>query len=345
MVLDYGTVTFTATLLPDMRFSYVNNEKGKSVKNPPKSGKTYDQDKLAAAQKQLESVKEQVKLMSAARIKQIYAMLQTGETLSMEVWKKRYLSNIVMRTLACSLLWGVYSDTDELLMPFRFTREGAFVDENDQSLELADSTLVSVVDGAQLSEEALEGWRKVFYAMGTRPVIRQFETPGRFVTPAYIQPRYENLTVSSNMMYHRFSTKRWGDESGWELVEGNLLSIEMGRTDGFGDVMAMIACSVCTGLPDFAKMTCRQKRLWNRDIIYMDALLHPERKVKTIVESGDTAQIQSMVDTRLITPDNVIELLNLAIEKERTEATALLLELRHQWLGDLMDPFQDLSLD
>ena len=98
-------------------------------------------------------------------------------------------------------------------------------------------------------------------------------------------------------------------------------------------------------IPAFDQMTDHQKRLWNRDVICLDSILHPEKHVEDVVSAGDMDQIKPFVNTHLITADNITDMLGLAIKHKRTEATAYLMQCKHDWIGDVRDPFARFTLD
>ena len=178
---------------------------------------------------------------------------------------------------------------------------------------------------------------------GTKAVIRQFEMPGRYVTKELVAKRYEKLTVSVG---YAFNALGMGSVESSQYANINCNYIDVALHARWGDDdMEITSISFAKETPDFDQMTNHQKRLWNRDIIRLDSILHPEKRVKEIVISGDVEQVKSFVDTHLITPDNITDMLGLAIKHKRTETTAFLMQLNHEWLGDVQDPFAEFTLD
>lgn len=99
------------------------------------------------------------------------------------------------------------------------------------------------------------------------------------------------------------------------------------------------------GLPEFSMMTDRQKRLWNQDLLYLDHVLHPERRTAEIIEKGAIEEVRAQVETHLITPDNITEMIGVSVKNGHTDVTAYLMQIKEDWLGELEDPFAKFSLD
>ena len=97
--------------------------------------------------------------------------------------------------------------------------------------------------------------------------------------------------------------------------------------------------------PPYGQMTDHQKRLWNRDILRLDSVLHPEKRLEVIVARGDVGEIKLCVETHLITGDNITDMVGLVIQHKRTEATAYLMQLKQDWIGEVQDPFSQFTLD
>lgn len=338
--LDYGTAQFTLTLLPNMHFSYYNNEKHTYVKSLPKEGKAYDQEKMKEALGHYAEITQTVKILSAVQINQIKEMLYSGAAIPLSEWRGKFWSNTVVRTLSQSILWGVYGPNDTLCTPFCLDSNGTFMNVTGEPIHIANDDAIGVVDAAQLSSDEQRAWCTVFWGKGTTAVVRQFEAPGRYVTKDLAIKRYERLAVPVGYAINVFGIKRN------EIMQltCNYLNVTLyARRDS--DQMDVKKISFGRNIPVYEQMTDHQKRLWNRDIIRLDSLLHPQRQAEEIVCNGDVEQIKPLVDMYLITADNISDMLGFAIQNNRTEAIAYLMQLKQDWLGDVLDPFSQFELD
>ena len=154
---------------------------------------------------------------------------------------------------------------------------------------------------------------------------------------------YEELTVSVGYAFNALGMGSV-DSSQFASIDCNYIDVALHARWG-DEVMEITDISFAQNIPAFDQMTDHQKRLWNRDIIRLDSILHPEKQVKEIVCAGDVAQIKSFVDTHLITADNITDMLGLAIKHKRTDATAYLMQCKQDWIGEVQDPFAEFTLD
>ena len=273
-------------------------------------------------------------------------MLQKGGTIRARSWKTRFLKSTIVRTMATGVLWGVYGEKDTLCCAFAVDGNERCTDINGAEIGLTDDTQIGVVDAAQLSEEALEAWRAFFWKKGTKAVVRQFEAPARYIPAEFIEDRYMGLTVSVG--YARAATDY--DPYSYDpeaYIDGNFIDVSAIAQDRHQDTGELLIeyVRVSRDMPDFDDMTDHQKRLLNRDLIRLDSVLHPEKKAAEIVATGSQAEVKSLTDTHLITPDNITQMLGVAIDKKNTDAVSYLLELKQEWLGDVNDPFAEFTLD
>lgn len=344
--LDYGARNFVASLLPDMTLSILDTAKNKTYKNLPKPGKNDDLEKAAQAAGTLEKLKNAVKSISVQRIKALQEMLQTGRAFSFDEWKKQYMESAILRTLAGGILWGEYDEKDNLLRPFQVSPNGICMDAEGTEIRLNGDRLISVVDAAQLTPEALETWRGIFWGKKTKAAIRQFEAPAHYVLAEYVETRYMDLVISLGYARKVLGYNPYGD-FGNPRIDCNFIHVFAAPTGSYHPESDLKVDTVKIGkkLPVFGKLPCHQKRLWNRDLVRLDSILHPEKKAADIVAEGNAEKVEQLVEMRMITPDNIARMINTAIDKQHAPITAYLMQLKEYWLGDLEDPFAEFSLD
>lgn len=191
--------------------------------------------------------------------------------------------------------------------------------------------------------ESVDTWRTYFWRKGTKAVIRQFESPGRYVTPELAEVRYDGLTVpigyaKNALNLQGFEGSRTAD------INGSFIHVALHATWGEED-MEISDISIDHAPPPYGQMTDHQKRLWNRDILRLDSVLHPEKRLEVIVARGDVGEIKLCVETHLITGDNITDMVGLVIQHKHTEATAYLMQLKQDWIGEVQDPFSQFTLD
>ena len=156
-VLDYGERTFTLSLMPDFSISIHDNDKNKDVKSLPKPAANDDPVKAEAAKKYLSDLKKQLKAVTAAQKSRMEAVFRNGRTWTSEAWNALFVENPVMHRFASTLIWGTY-ENGKLSATFRYTDDGTFCDENDDSFTLPENAEISLVHPIELSDETAQAW-------------------------------------------------------------------------------------------------------------------------------------------------------------------------------------------
>jgi hypothetical protein len=190
----------------------------------------------------------------------------------------------------------------------------------------------------------LEAWRSYFWGEHIKPAIRQFEAPAKYIPMECVEERYSHCEMPIG-----YATAALGYDCHEGIValpmEGKYMSIyftTVTRHQAFGSLKYWYTELKIS--KDFDQLNDHEKRIWNRDIIHFDSVLHPEKQIEPLIQEGDIASIKSFVDTNLITPDNISDLTGFAIKEKRVEISAYLMELKKKWLGDLQDPFSAFTL-
>lgn len=345
ILLHYGPRSFTATLQPDMTFVLLDNAKNKEIKSLPKPNKQDDAQLASDAAASLKALKENVKSIAGRRLQDVTEMLYEGKTQPYAAWKRVYTKSFIVRMMARGILWGVYAEGDELLVPFRIDPNGVPCDVNGAPVGIADTAMIGVVDAAQLTEDQLAAWRSVFWkeedgGKAKKSIVRQFECPVRYVTGEHLENRYMGLTVTVGYASTVLGYNPYSREG--VVMDGNFIEVGLIPQKNSDDLLEVDELRVQGAMPAYADMSCAMKRLFNRDLIRLDSVLHPEKKTAEIVSTGTQDEVVALVKTHMITADNVLQMINVAAGK--AENAAYLLQCRQEWLGDLVDPFQDFEL-
>lgn len=158
-ILDYGSRTFTVTLLPDFSLSVFDNDKQKKIKSMPSPGANDDQIKATAAKKEFSEIKKQIKATVQTQTDRLEKVLMNGRRWKAEAWNELFVENPIMHRFATSLIWGAYKG-DVLEETFRYMEDGTFntVDENEYALP--EDVTITLVHPCELTEENLEQWKE-----------------------------------------------------------------------------------------------------------------------------------------------------------------------------------------
>ncbi len=156
-VIDYGSRTFTLSLMPDFTLSIYDNSKGKAVKSLPKPNADDDAAKAETAKKYMSDLKKQLKAVTASQKTRLEDVFRNGRTWNTADWNALFVENPVMHRFARNLIWGIY-ENKALVNTFRYTDDGTFCDMNDDEFELPENAAISLVHPIELTDEAIEAW-------------------------------------------------------------------------------------------------------------------------------------------------------------------------------------------
>jgi len=343
--IDYGTREVYAKLMPNMKFVFENRAKNKTTKTLPKIADGDDKKIADESIKAFKEVNEAIKNITAQRVSQIKELLYSGKSLQASVWREKYLSNVILRTMSEGILWGVFDKEDNLQKALRIDAAGNTIDIDGSIIELDKSDLIGVVDAAQLPDDVLEKWRSVFWGEHIEATVRQFEAPARYYgTPKDAARRYENCTMTVGYAIAIGMYNPYSDDAGF-CYSGAYISIQLFTEYRHQDSGELVNKGVDISLDkNFSDLSDHEKRLWNRDIIHFDSVFHPEKKIEALIETGDVETIKALAETHLISPDNITDLVGLSVKLKQIAVSAYLLDLKNEWLGDLVDPFSEYKL-
>ena len=346
-IMDYGTRRIAAVLKTDLSFRFVDQTTGKTTQTLPKVSASDDKQKADHACEEFKRLKTAVSNIRKIKEREINDMLYDGYTVSVKTWEADFLSAKIARRLSTGILWGAYEGQDSLLYPFRVDLSGTAFGQDGEPVTIGQDSRIGVVDAAQLSPEALEAWRGYFWTDEMKSIVRQFEAPARYVPLNCVEDRYKGCSVPVGYAMSVVGYDPYREGYGNTVYTDKYLNIRFWieyKHQDWGELPVQ-EVHVSDELPDFDHMTDHQKRLWNRVLIRADSVFKPWKKVAAVVASGDTEQVRIMIDTSLITQDNIQDMINLATQRKQTEVTAMLLEQKHEWMGELTDPFAELKLD
>ncbi len=155
--LDFGSRTFTASLMPDLTISLKDDAKDKVIKSLPKPAASDDENKAAEAKQKLSDIKKQLKSVSASQKARLEAVFRNGRTWQVPAWKELFTENPIMHRFAGGLIWGIYRD-GRPVSTFRYADDGTFCDENDNTFSLPEEGEISMIHPIELEKAVIEAW-------------------------------------------------------------------------------------------------------------------------------------------------------------------------------------------
>ena len=158
-VLDYGSRTFTVTLMPDFTLSITDDEKRKTIKSMPSPGANDDTVKATAAKKEFSELKKQIKATVQSQTNRLEKVLMNGRCWKISAWNTLFVENPIMHRFATGLIWGVYKD-GELSDTFRYMDDGTFNTVDEEEYTLPEDAGISLVHPVELSADCLAQWKE-----------------------------------------------------------------------------------------------------------------------------------------------------------------------------------------
>ncbi|MGN0606178.1 MAG: DUF4132 domain-containing protein [Oscillospiraceae bacterium] len=160
-LFDYGSRTFTVSLMPDFSLSIHDNAKDKDIKSMPKPNDKDDAVKAEAAKKEFSELKKQIKAVVTSQKARLEKVFMNGRTWTAEKWKNLFEENAVMHCFAENLVWGTY-ENGKLKDTFRYLSDGSFCNEEDDEYELPENAEITLVHPVEMDKELLEKWNEQF---------------------------------------------------------------------------------------------------------------------------------------------------------------------------------------
>ncbi len=158
-ILDYGSRTFTITLLPDFSLSIFDNDKQKVIKSMPSPAANDDVVKATAAKKEFAELKKQIKATVQAQTNRLEKVLVNGRQWTAKAWTELFVENPVMHRFATGLVWGVYRESN-LMASFRYMDDGTFNTVDEEEYTMKDTASISLVHPIELAEDELTRWKE-----------------------------------------------------------------------------------------------------------------------------------------------------------------------------------------
>ena len=320
---DIGGTTIDVSLKKDLSLSLFDRSGGKIVKSIPKRGN--DETLVAAATKDLNDLKKNIKKVAANRFVQLFADFLKGTAQSADRWKAAYLSNPILRTTANLIVWQQGRKT--------------FILKDNKPIH-ADGTAYAIGKEAilvahpmEMSKTDIAAWQAYFLDNGLKQPFEQVWEP--VIQEEDVHPdRYAGLSIP----YSRFLNAEKHGIRVYDLNFHNDISI------------CFSGCSADVVRIDFVRhmispnhgFEVRQFNFWKytRQVNHIVAYLDKASLCNRILK--DDASVTQYLHN--FTLAQVMEFIRLASENNAVNVTAALLEYKNEHFG-AVDPTVEFTLD
>ena len=323
-VYDLGGNTVTATLSEELTLSLFDENAQKTVKSIPK--KNADPEKYESAKADLADLKKNLKKVAKARCDGLFEEFLSGKRRDGKNWKAVYLTNPLLRQVASLLVWRQEDGTTFTL------RDGKAITSDGAEYAVAD-TPVHLAHPMTMDPADLERWQKYFTGHSLKqPFAQVWEPVVDFKSVR--EDRYEGCTLPANYLRSR---QKHG--------------IDFNFDNGTSELYVSFA-----GLNLGCEFTEFQRHWLDPDATVVFGKLYvkkPTRRANHVLGLLDKWTVESRIqkdDPTVVqaldsfTLAQITGFLDLAIQQQRTNCTAALLEYKNARFSDF-NPMDVFTLD
>ena len=323
-VYDLGGNTVTATLSEELTLSLFDENAQKTVKSIPK--KNADPEKYESAKADLADLKKNLKKVAKARCDGLFEEFLSGKRRDGKNWKAVYLTNPLLRQVASLLVWRQEDGTTFTL------RDGKAITSDGAEYAVAD-TPVHLAHPMTMDPADLERWQKYFTDHSLKqPFAQVWEPVVDFKSVR--EDRYEGCTLLANYLRSR---QKHG--------------IDFNFDNGTSELYVSFA-----GLNLECEFTEFQRHWLDPDATVVFGKLYvkkPTRRANHVLGLLDKWTVESRIqkdDPTVVqaldsfTLAQITGFLDLAIQQQRTNCTAALLEYKNARFSDF-NPMDVFTLD
>ena len=322
-VFDLGSTSIEVTLTPELGLSMLDTANGKSVKSIPKKGVDPALQKKAADE--LADIQQSLKKAAKIKTAQLFEDYLDAASLPAERWKRSYLGNPFLRTVASLLVWTQGGTC------FVLTASGP-VDSRGQPYALTDAP-ITIAHPMEMEPGEVKAWQKYFTSHGLKQPFAQVWEPA-FDPETVREDRYRDCRI--NPLYLKNQQKR-GIDADWYRSEdqgGRYIRIE-----GFR-VLATDAERRDGDEREYLEIFRIRPEVWNRRanmvIAFLDRITMWDR-----VKKDDVSVVNLMGSFTLA---QITEFVKTAQEANAVNVLALLLDYKNTHFADF-DPMEEFTLE
>jgi Domain of unknown function (DUF4132) len=159
--LDFGPrsfrVGFDEALAP-----YVMDATGARQKDLPKPNSKDDAALAEPAVELWKGMKKSAKALASLQILRFELGMANSRRWGMSEFQMFFVEHPLLTHLVRRLVWGVFSEKNELVTTFRVAEDRSLADKTDEALTVKDDARVGLVHKLNLSEADIKAWQKVF---------------------------------------------------------------------------------------------------------------------------------------------------------------------------------------
>ena len=324
---DLGNQVVKVRLQKDLNFT-IELPDGKTAKSLPK--KNADPDKFASANEDFSALKKNIKKIIKNRINSLFDDFLEAKQRKAESWRGSYMGNMLLRDIACLLVWDQDGDT------FTLTETG-IIDSAGKPYTLSDKK-ICLAYPAEMEARDLAAWQNYFTSNNLKQPFLQLWEPVRDLNG--IKPdRYKGDLIP----YYRFLHQEKHGISIQSSYDGQWIDYEFKgcvvelEQENYSKHWNHIEPN---DLFEITKIEPRksgyESRYANHIVAYLDRITIWER-----IQKDDTAIIDLLPQ---FTAAQINEFISIATEAHAVNVTAMLMEYKNTNYPDL-DPLAEFTLD
>lgn len=320
---DLGGNVLVVKLEKDLQLSLLDTNAGKIVKSVPK--KNADAALYENTKKEIAAMRKNIKKVLTARRDLLFRQFLTGQGVPAADWKQVYQKNPVLGSIGQLLVWLQEGNT------FLLTDAGTV--KADGSEYFLSEAEIALAHPMEMRKTELEDWQRYFTKHGIRQPFEQI-WEGVADMDNLKEDRYAGYLIP----YYRF----FGQEKHGIFVEDEDYHNEI--TISFEDCSADVeridqlrhVIEMENRFDVQSISVAKRSRAANHVLVYLDKVTIYER-----IKKDDITVATSLSS---FTMAQITEFIQLAVQENATNVTAVLLEYQNQNFADL-DPMEQFSLE
>ena len=334
-VYDIGGNTIHIYLQDNLTFALYNEGACKFVKSIPK--RSDDPEKAAECAKDFSELKKAVKSLYKQRIKLLKEKFLTGESRSAQAWEKSYLKNALLRKLAKLVVWKCENGNTSTYFTIAGTTP-ILVDGSE--FAIPPESEICVAHPVEMPADELKNWQLYFLMHNITQAFEQVWEP--VMDLHNIEENFVGVQIPYYLVLELcngdFTMEGFEDGLYEAWLESSYASINVFLVDRVG---RRIHCHSDVGAKDLVEINSfslngngRQENhlvyMLNKRTIY-ERILKNDAQLPELVQNAGLPQLCSYLD--------------FAIEHGCTEATVLLMRIKHEKYPEYEEQALNFSLD
>ncbi len=324
---DLGGTTIVVTLEKDLSLSLFDTKNNKIVKSIPKRGN--DEALINAITNDFDDIKNNIKDVIKNRFNQLFSDFLNGREQSADNWKKVYIGNPLLRTVANIVVWQQENKTFIL-------KDNKPIYADGSSYTIGESPIL-VAHPMEMTQDDISLWQAYFINNSLKQPFEQVWEPA--IKPEEV---HEDRYAGVSFPYYCFKNKEKHGifvKKQWSFV-----------TEGVFEQTISITFAGCASTINYTGIGNPYELNLDNDKFLFEKYT---RQVNHIVAYLDNASIYNRVINddvtvsqylRNLTLAQITKFIDLATQNKCTNVIAILLEYKNEHFGDL-NPMEDFTLE